>query len=103
MRLLFIRHGEPDYEKDSLTEKGFREAEYLAEYLAGEKIDTCYVSPLGRAKDTAAPTLKKKTYAGRRMSLAAGVSRKSDTAGQGIQHQLLGFSATGLDECQRIL
>ena len=60
MRLLFIRHGEPDYEKDSLTEKGFREAEYLAEYLAGEKIDTCYVSPLGRAKDTAAPTLKKK-------------------------------------------
>ncbi len=60
MRLLFIRHGEPDYEKDSLTEKGFREAEYLAEYLAGEKIDTCYVSPLGRAKDTAAPTLKRK-------------------------------------------
>ena len=34
MRLLFIRHGEPDYEKDSLTEKGFREAGYLAEYLA---------------------------------------------------------------------
>lgn len=53
MRLLFIRHGEPDYEKDSLTPKGFREAEYLAEYLAGEKIDYCYVSPLGRAKDTA--------------------------------------------------
>ena len=60
MRLLFIRHGEPDYEKDSLTEKGFREAEYLAEYLADVKIDRCYVSPLGRAKDTAAPTLAKK-------------------------------------------
>ena len=60
MRLLFIRHGEPDYEKDSLTPKGFREAEYLAEYLAGEKIDYCYVSPLGRAKDTALPTLQKK-------------------------------------------
>lgn len=60
MRLLFIRHGEPDYEKDSLTEKGFREAEYLAEYLAGVKIDRCYVSPLGRARDTAAPTLEKK-------------------------------------------
>ena len=60
MRLLFIRHGEPDYEKDSLTEKGFREAEYLAEYLAGVTIDHCFVSPLGRAKDTAAPTLAKK-------------------------------------------
>ena len=60
MRLLFIRHGEPDYEKDSLTEKGFREAEYLAEYLADVKIDRCYVSPLGRAKDTAAPTLARK-------------------------------------------
>ena len=31
MRLLFIRHGEPDYEKDSLTEKGFREA--ICKYL----------------------------------------------------------------------
>ncbi len=60
MRLLLIRHGEPDYEKDSLTEKGFLEAEYLAEYLEGEKIDKIYVSPLGRAKDTAAPTLKRK-------------------------------------------
>ena len=60
MRLLFIRHGEPDYERDSLTKKGFKEAEYLAEYLAGEKIDKCFVSPLGRAKATAAPTLEKK-------------------------------------------
>ena len=25
MRLLFIRHGEPDYERDSLTKKGFKE------------------------------------------------------------------------------
>ena len=64
MRLLFIRHGEPDYEKDSLTEKGFREAEYLAEYLADVKIDACYVSPLGRAKDTAAPTLLEKQMTG---------------------------------------
>ncbi len=64
MRQLFIRHGEPDYEKDSLTEKGFREAEYLAEYLADVKIDACYVSPLGRAKDTAAPTLLKKQMTG---------------------------------------
>lgn len=60
MRLLFIRHGEPDYEKDSLTEKGFREAEILSEMLKDARIDYCYVSPLGRAKDTARPTLEKK-------------------------------------------
>ena len=27
MRLLIIRHGDPDYVRDSLTEKGRREAE----------------------------------------------------------------------------
>lgn len=26
MRIVFVRHGEPDYSKDSLTEKGWREA-----------------------------------------------------------------------------
>ena len=31
MKLLIIRHGEPDYTADSLTEKGWREAELLAE------------------------------------------------------------------------
>lgn len=57
MRLLIIRHGDPDYAVDSLTEKGRREAEFLAERLAKEKIDAFYVSPLGRARDTAAYTL----------------------------------------------
>ena len=33
MRLVFVRHAEPDYENDSLTEKGFREAEILKERL----------------------------------------------------------------------
>lgn len=59
MKLLIIRHAEPDYTVDSLTEKGFREASYLAERLAKLKIDAFYVSPLGRAKDTVALTLKK--------------------------------------------
>ena len=31
MRILFIRHGDPDYENDTLTEKGHREAALLAE------------------------------------------------------------------------
>ncbi len=59
MKILIIRHGDPDYVNDSLTEKGWREAEYLSERLAKLPIRDFYVSPLGRAKDTAAPTLKK--------------------------------------------
>ena len=39
MRLLIIRHGDPDYTNDSLTEKGKREAELLSDRIAKEKID----------------------------------------------------------------
>ena len=59
MRILLIRHAEPDYSVDSLTEKGFREAELLSERLVKEPIDDFYVSPLGRAQDTIRPTLQK--------------------------------------------
>lgn len=60
MRLLIIRHGDPDYELDTLTERGWREAELLADRLQKEEISACYVSPLGRAKDTASLTLRRK-------------------------------------------
>lgn len=60
MRLLIVRHGDPDYELDSLTEKGVREAKCLAEKLVGEKIDYFYMSPLGRARETARYTLEKR-------------------------------------------
>ncbi len=59
MKILIIRHGDPDYSIDSLTEKGWREAEMLAERIAPMDIKAYYVSPLGRAKDTASLTLKK--------------------------------------------
>lgn len=59
MRILFIRHGDPDYDKDSLTEKGWREAALLAEYAPCLGIDDCYQSPLGRAQDTARGALQK--------------------------------------------
>lgn len=52
MRLLFIRHAEPDYATDSLTEKGHREAALLAKAAPSFRMDHCYVSPLGRAKIT---------------------------------------------------
>ncbi len=58
MRILIIRHGDPDYENDTLTEKGRREAKLLAERLKNEKIDRIYSSHFGRAKDTCMYTAK---------------------------------------------
>lgn len=58
MKILFIRHGDPDYDMDSLTEKGWHEAALLAERIAKLDVKSFYVSPLGRAKDTASLTLK---------------------------------------------
>ena len=57
MRLLLIRHGDPDYIHDDLTPVGKREAELLSARMAREKIDEIFVSPMGRAKATAAPSL----------------------------------------------
>ena len=59
MRILIVRHGDPDYEKDSLTPKGFREAELLADRLCKLDVKAFYCSPLGRAQDTARPTLQR--------------------------------------------
>lgn len=59
MKLLLIRHGEPDYTTDTLTEVGAREAGILAERIAPMDIRAYYVSPLGRARATAKPTLEK--------------------------------------------
>ena len=59
MKLFIIRHGDPDYEHDSLTPTGRMEAEALSERMKNIRADKCYVSPLGRAKETAAPCLAK--------------------------------------------
>ena len=34
MRIIIVRHGDPNYELDTLTKTGWREAELAAEYLA---------------------------------------------------------------------
>ena len=60
MKLLIVRHADPDYSIDSLTETGWLEAELLAERLCRLEVKGFYVSPLGRAKDTASLTLNKK-------------------------------------------
>lgn len=49
MKLIFIRHAEPDYGHDSLTEKGFREAELVAVRAKNWSVSQFYCSPLGRA------------------------------------------------------
>lgn len=59
MRIIFIRHGDPDYENDTLTEKGIREAKLLSERTAGWPVTQFYCSPLGRAQKTASYTLHK--------------------------------------------
>ncbi len=52
MRIIFVRHGEPDYSTDSLTENGKKEAEALAERTSKWNVDKFYVSPQGRAFST---------------------------------------------------
>ena len=59
MRLILIRHGDPDYVNDTLTERGRIEAKLLADWLATKRIDKIYVSPKGRAQATASYTLEK--------------------------------------------
>jgi len=58
MRLLFFRHGDPDYDIDGLTEKGKTEAELLAKTIKSFGIEEVYSSPLGRAQMTLDYSLK---------------------------------------------
>ncbi|MBR1759047.1 MAG: histidine phosphatase family protein [Lachnospiraceae bacterium] len=57
MKLVFVRHGDPNYAIDGLTEAGQQEAALLAPRIAAMDVKEFYVSPLGRAKKTAAPGL----------------------------------------------
>ena len=58
MKLMIIRHGDPDYSIDSLTPRGWQEAALLSQRLEKLEIQAFYCSPLGRARDTASLTLK---------------------------------------------
>ena len=59
MKLIFVRHGDPNYELDCLTELGKKEAFLVAERLSKLGITKIYSSPLGRAKETASYTASK--------------------------------------------
>ena len=55
MLLYVIRHADPIYNPDSLTEKGKRQAEALGRRLAVHGLDRIYASPMNRAQMTAKP------------------------------------------------
>ena len=56
MRLHIIRHGDPDYENDNLTDLGRKEAHALAQRMERLPLAKIYSSPMGRARATAGYT-----------------------------------------------
>lgn len=52
MRLYIIRHADPDYENNTITADGHKEAKALAKRMASIGLDRIYCSPMGRAIDT---------------------------------------------------
>lgn len=66
MEIVLVRHGQPEWVKGGLnvvnpplTHLGHRQAERLADALEGETFDEILVSPLTRARQTAAPLLSR--------------------------------------------
>ena len=62
VEFVLVRHGQPEWVRDGfnvvdppLTERGQRQASLMAEALAAEPFDEVLVSPLLRARQTAAP------------------------------------------------
>ncbi|MBE7037944.1 MAG: histidine phosphatase family protein [Ruminococcaceae bacterium] len=58
MLLYIIRHGDPIYETDTLTKRGKLQAEAVGKRIFHSKINKIFSSPMGRAKETAAPSCR---------------------------------------------
>ena len=58
MLLYIVRHGDPVYSTDSLTERGRLQAEAVGKRLFHSKIDRIFSSPMGRALETAEPACR---------------------------------------------
>ena len=58
MLLYIIRHGKPDYTTDTLTERGWAQAEAVAKRMVTAGITDVFASPMGRARQTAEPTCR---------------------------------------------
>ena len=75
MLLYIIRHGDPDYTTDTLTERGKQQAEAVALRMKHAGITQVFSSPMGRAKETAEPTC-------RLLSLPCGIEEWSHEIGE---------------------
>ena len=58
MLLYVVRHGDPNYETDRLTERGKLQAEAVGKRMVRAGINQVFSSPMGRARETAAPTCR---------------------------------------------
>ena len=58
MLLYIVRHGDPDYVTDTLTERGKLQAEAVGKRIFDSGINQIYSSPMGRARETAAPACR---------------------------------------------
>ena len=58
MLLYIVRHGDPNYELDCLTERGWLQAEAVGKRMVDAKINKIFSSPMGRAKETADPACR---------------------------------------------
>ena len=58
MLLYIVRHGDPIYSTDSLTDRGRLQAEAVGKRLYHSKIDRIFSSPMGRAMETAEPACR---------------------------------------------
>jgi len=58
MLLYIIRHGDPDYSTDTLTERGKLQAEAVGKRMLDAGITRIYSSPMGRARLTAEPACR---------------------------------------------
>ena len=58
MLLYIVRHGDPDYVTDTLTERGKLQAEAVGKRIADSKINRIFSSPMGRAIETAEPACR---------------------------------------------
>jgi probable phosphoglycerate mutase len=58
MLLYIVRHGDPIYSTDSLTERGKLQAEAVGKRMYDAKINRIFSSPMGRAKMTSDPACR---------------------------------------------
>ena len=58
MLLYIVRHGDPIYVTDTLTDRGRLQAEAVGERLCAAGINRIFSSPMGRARETAEPACR---------------------------------------------